>query len=85
MQLRITKYNPIYRNALGHYKKDEWTGAGDIGEYFEDGILTEKEYLRVESNYWQAYEQLLQQCVVPFMTVHNLSINEFMNINSVHH
>ena len=77
MQLRITKYNPIYRNALGHYKKDEWTSSSDIGKNFEDGMLMEEEYLRVESNYWQAYEQLLQQCAVPFMTVRDLSIHYF--------
>jgi hypothetical protein len=40
-EYRITKYNPIFRNNIGYYQRDEWTEYSDIErrEFF-DGILT---------------------------------------------
>jgi len=77
MQLRITKYNPAYRDKDGHFRKDDWTGVGDIGNIYDGKILTEEEYRQTESNYWNAYERLLQGCSIPYMQVKNLSICNF--------
>ena len=60
MRVRITKYNPVFRNALGHYLKDEWTSSSDIGESFEDKKLTLQEYLDVESKLTETIIELLK-------------------------
>lgn len=49
--LRVTKYNPIYRNEKGGYMKDEWTDFSDIGETFDGKVLTREEYEEVEQHY----------------------------------
>jgi hypothetical protein len=48
---RITKYNPIYRDELGKYKKDEWTSFCEIGKIFNGNMLTSDEYVVVEDTY----------------------------------
>lgn len=48
---RITKYNPKFRNELGHYQKKEWTSVSDIGKIFEGKQLTVEEYLNTENLY----------------------------------
>lgn len=48
---RISKYNPKFRNKEGVYTRNEWTAYSDIGEKFDDGILTETKYLKVEKFY----------------------------------
>lgn len=50
-QYRITKFNPENRNPTGHYITDEWHMYSQIGDTFGGVILTEEEYLRVESSY----------------------------------
>lgn len=49
--LRVTKYNPIYRNEMGGYMRDEWTCFGDIGSSFDGKTLTKEEYEDVEQHY----------------------------------
>ncbi len=51
---QITKYNPKYRNELGHYLKDEWTDFSDIGKKHANDILTYDEYIEVENAYVKA-------------------------------
>lgn len=47
---RVTKYNPIHRDAYGAYQiDDEWTSYSDIGS-----IISEEGYLQTEENYIQA-------------------------------
>jgi len=50
----ITKYNPAFRDENGHYKKNEWIGFLQIGEEFEDGILSFDMYLETEKKYVQS-------------------------------
>ena len=47
----ITKYDPLYRDDLGHYTKDEWTSISDIGKTLEGETLTLAEYLKIEESY----------------------------------
>jgi hypothetical protein len=51
---RITKYNPIYRNAKDEFIKNEWTSYWDIGKIYQNSALTIKEYLLVENKYINA-------------------------------
>lgn len=48
---RISKYDPRFRDGSGRYLRDEWIGAGQIGQVCGGTLLTEEEYLRVESLY----------------------------------
>jgi hypothetical protein len=51
---RITKYNPIYRDENGHYKKDEWIGFFQIGKVIAGEELTLELYTPVEQKYIKA-------------------------------
>jgi len=51
---RITKYDPLNRDSLGTYIKDEWTSFSDIGKIFEDSIFTIQDYQQVEDVYIQS-------------------------------
>ncbi len=59
-QWRITKYNPAYRNAEGHYLRDEWTSASEIGKSFLGEILTLDDYLQVEKAYVDTVMKFLE-------------------------
>lgn len=72
---RVTKYNPKYRNELGHYKKDEWIAIGDIGNEFEGTILTAEEYLKVETLYVNAVLQFLECNKIDRLTVTSIEKN----------
>jgi len=52
--ISITKYNPIYRNDLGHFKNDEWTSYSDIGIIYNGTLFLKDEYEKVESLYIMA-------------------------------
>ncbi|MFJ5763936.1 hypothetical protein ACIP9C_01155 [Lysinibacillus sp. NPDC093210] len=59
-QWRITKYNPSYRNAEGHYLRDEWTSVSEIGKSFQGAILTLNDYLQVEKAYVDTVMKFLE-------------------------
>ena len=50
-QFRVTKYDPAYRNELGHYRRDEWTSFSDVGCEANGSVVTLGEYERVELAY----------------------------------
>ncbi len=47
----ISKYRPDLYDEKGCYRRNEWTSFGDIGRTFDDGILSEDEYLSIEQRY----------------------------------
>lgn len=49
--LRLTKYNPIFRNKAGHYKKEEWTFFAQVDTVVAGQKVTLAEYEQVESAY----------------------------------
>lgn len=49
--LRISKYNPIYRDTDGGYTREEWTDFSDIGKSFSGEKFTKQEYEEVEQSY----------------------------------
>jgi len=50
----VTKYNPVFRDEKGHYKRNDWIGFGQIGGSFDDGVLTFESYFDIEQKYIQA-------------------------------
>jgi hypothetical protein len=60
MKISITKYNPIFRNDLGHFTRDEWISYSDIGREYDGIILSKEEYLRVENLYINAVFVILE-------------------------
>ncbi len=67
--VRITKYNPIYRHEKGWYTRDEWTDVSDIGKVYLGLTVTEQEYLRVEIAYWETIKDLLRSCGIETMAI----------------
>jgi len=58
---RITKYNPNCRNKDGYYKYDHWTEISDVGKILSGELVTEKEYIKVESDYINAVLKILKE------------------------
>src|SRR5215475_3588987 len=78
---RITKYDPLFRHErTGAYMRDEWTGAGQIGETFVDGVLTETEYRRVEGLYASAARLLWMESGQPPLQIQSLETPFFFGL-----
>lgn len=75
-EYRITKYNPLYRNSLGYYVKNDWTSYEDIGLKFEENILTLEDYLEVEKAYIQAVIEVMNSNNLDWLTVDGLEFCE---------
>ena len=60
-QYRVTKYDPLLRDATDAYTACDWTSRSDIGEVFDGGILSEAEYLKVESSYLTVMKSFLDE------------------------
>lgn len=76
--IRVTKYNPINRDANGHYTLvEEWTSISDVGNTYEGQVFTMDQYLATEEKYIRAVEVLLQNTGVT-----NLKIISLENHNN---
>ncbi|MFP4355263.1 MAG: hypothetical protein ACLFUJ_09080 [Phycisphaerae bacterium] len=51
MQVRVTKYNPAFRDDNGEYLAHDWTYCSDIGKVFSGASLTANDYLEIEHKY----------------------------------
>jgi hypothetical protein len=71
-EFRVTKYNPVHRNRRGHYTRDEWICASQIGQVFGGVVLTEAEYQRVEDAYATAAVEFLREAETPALSVAGL-------------
>lgn len=49
--IRVTKYNPLFRDANGNYLVEEWSSFGDVGNDFNGINFTIEEYLQIEQKY----------------------------------
>lgn len=72
---RITKYNPIFRKN-GVYTKNEWTSISDIGQLFENNILTMNEYLKTENSYVNFYRNILADLFIHQMQIIDLELRK---------
>lgn len=66
---RITKYNPKFRDKNDVYTRNEWTSVSDINNIFDDGLLTQSKYLRVEKNYIEAIRLILEELESTYLKV----------------
>lgn len=66
---RITKYNPKYRNELGHYTMNDWTSFSDIGKLFDGKLLSYADYENVEASYISAILMLLKRSKVKTLKI----------------
>jgi hypothetical protein len=73
---RITKYNPKFRNELGHYQKKEWTSVSDIGKIFEGKQLTVEEYLNTENLYINSIDYFITALKLSGLKVEELEKNK---------
>lgn len=71
-EYRITKYNPVFRDEMGAYTKNEWILAKQIGESFDGVVLTHDEYKRVEQAYIIAALAFLNEGGVTSLRVEGL-------------
>lgn len=71
-EFRVTKYDPVYRNASGAYTRNEWTSASHVGLEFGGVMLSEPEYRRVEDAYVATAMALLREAGVPSLAVAGL-------------
>lgn len=67
-EYRITKYDPENR-IDGKYALNEWTSMSDIGESFDDGVLTRDQYMQVEQNYVDCCLELLRKAGISQLMV----------------
>jgi hypothetical protein len=69
-QLRVSRFRP----GVPHSGTSTWTSISDVGQLFEDGVLTRDEYERVEGLYLQALDKLLVAAGWPELTVLDLHV-----------
>lgn len=69
---RITKYNPLFREANGRYTKEDWTSISDIGKKFEGNVLATKDYKSTEDKYVKAVQLIMDYMTTPFVIVTNV-------------
>ncbi|WP_228620064.1 hypothetical protein [Exiguobacterium sp.] len=60
----VTKYDPETRG-----KVDEWIDMSCIGDTYDGSVFTLEEYLRVEANYVEAIERIMDYLGVKTLTV----------------
>ncbi len=56
---RVSKYNPIYRDANGVYHREEWTSYSDIGKIFNGEMFDIEQYCVVEQRYLSFVKDVL--------------------------
>lgn len=68
ISIRVSKYNPIFRDENGFYKKNEWISYYDIGKCFDGEVLTKEQYLAVENGYLSVIKNLYE--IYPSLILH---------------
>lgn len=74
MYLRITKYNPIFRNKDGHYTKNDWIDYSQIGKIFNEKVLTYEEYEIYENKYLAVVRVAFEASKVSELLIEKLEI-----------
>jgi len=75
MEIRVTKYNPIYRNEKGHYPLDEWTEYFQVGQIFDGKEFTYNEYVETENKYITAIQLFLDEYNCQIVIIEELEID----------
>lgn len=79
----ISKYRPQFYDSAGCYIRNEWTSVSDIGKSFADGILTEEEYIKIETKYITTAIELARSAGCTYLTVSYIEGDSKDIVNSV--
>lgn len=74
-EYRISKYNPIYRNAGGNYEREDWTSFSDIGKSFNGKIFDVNEYNKYEQAYIETALSFLKESKINKLLISDLENN----------
>jgi hypothetical protein len=77
----ITKYNPVFKDGQGFYKKNEWTGLHQIGQVFDNEQLTFDLYLETEKKYIEASIHFFKFHKTDNIIIRNIEKNDFSEYN----
>lgn len=80
-EYRVTKFDPDSRDPDGIFRGDDWIGIGDIGDTFQGNVLTESDYVEIESKYVAAVRALMRLNSVAAMNVDDLQIYSLTDIS----
>ncbi|WP_186320415.1 hypothetical protein [Fictibacillus phosphorivorans] len=69
---RITKYNPLFRDAEGSFTRDDWTSISDIGKMFDNQELTIEMYKKTEDSYIKAVHLTMDFLNLPHLHARNI-------------
>lgn len=72
---RVTKYNPMDRDANGRYLEDTWTSYSDINKTYNNQILTIDEYIKTENAYVDAILQIFDCLKLSSLRINALEKN----------
>jgi hypothetical protein len=75
LELRLSKYDPKYRNTDGAYSKNEWTAISDIGKSFEGEALEYDTYIETETRYVTVIQELFNLNKILNFEIHDLEDN----------
>jgi hypothetical protein len=75
----VTKYNPIYRDKNGHYKKEEWIGFFQVDKSVNGEKLSFDSYLEVENRYVEAAKRFFNYHNCKAFSIKGLEKNDFSN------
>lgn len=59
-KIRVTKYNPLFRDEEGRYLKKEWTSYSEVGKSFFGIKFLLEDYNKIEKKYINAIYKLIQ-------------------------
>ena len=71
---RLTKYDPALRDARGAYAADDWTSIDDVGNTYDEVLLTQRAYERVESAYLDVIRAFVAEAGLDALTITALDI-----------
>ena len=80
--IRVTKYNPQYRDTNDVYTREEWTSFSDINKVFQGKLFSLNEYLLVEEKYIKAVKTILKEKNIKNLKIRDLEIySDDLNLN----
>lgn len=71
MEVRITKYNPQFRDERGAYSLNDWTSVSDIGRV---NGLTCSDYMQVENDYWTTLRSIFDNLGISSLVISDLEM-----------
>lgn len=77
----VTKYDPTHRDENGFYTKSEWVSFHQVGQFFDNKLLTFEAYSEVEKKYIEASICFFKFHKTKKIHLKNIEKNDFANYN----